>query len=444
MARLPRVTQKIFAGSASNNGVFGSAQAGTKVLSNVLATLMGLSAWDNGWVDAIMGSSKFPPLEEFQALTYIQTTQLAYLLQQGIAEYDSGTTYWAKNIVCKAGTYELYGSVTNSNVGNALSDPTNWLFLGDLSTIAQVENIYTGGTSTGSANAQVVSTLSPSSGFSLSNNGATVIFTAGFDNSSSCTANLGGTGATVIKKDTGSGLAVLTGGEIRAGNTVYLTVNTAASCLVLGAGIGLGVLASMGIGTNLENDGSGNLRLSTTASLATGVTAVTQSALDNSTKVATTFYADRVANIPYLHVREEETANTPGGTFTSGAWRTRTLNTVVTNTITGASLASNQITLPNGTYEFRAAAPAQNVSGHIAKLKNITSSADIITGSTASTNTGVTTNSLVCGQFTVSGGAKVFEIQHQCNTTGATNGFGAAANIGVTEVYTEVEIWKIA
>ncbi len=40
-----------------------------------------------------------------------------------------------------------------------------------------------------------------------------------------------------------------------------------------------------------------------------------------------------------FHVRDEQLQNTAGGTFTSGAWRTRTLNTVKTNTIGGASLS---------------------------------------------------------------------------------------------------------
>lgn len=48
---------------------------------------------------------------------------------------------------------------------------------------------------------------------------------------------------------------------------------------------------------------------------------------------------------------------THGGTFTAGAWRTRDLNTVLTNTISGASLSNNQITLPAGKYYVEASAP---------------------------------------------------------------------------------------
>ena len=58
-----------------------------------------------------------------------------------------------------------------------------------------------------------------------------------------------------------------------------------------------------------------------------------------------------------LHVRDEKSNGTAGGGFTSGSFQTRTLNTVMTNEISGASLASNQITLPSGTLALSSANP---------------------------------------------------------------------------------------
>jgi hypothetical protein len=139
MAKIPRVTQPIFAGSAANNGQFGSAQAATFVLSNDLATLMSLPAYAQGWLLSVLGGDKFPPLEELQALSYIETTQLAYIFQEGIVEYDAGTTYWLESIVKKPGTFQLFGSLTNANVGNALpvapASNANWKYLCDLSAL---------------------------------------------------------------------------------------------------------------------------------------------------------------------------------------------------------------------------------------------------------------------------------------------------------------------
>ena len=146
MARLPRVTQKIFAGSATNNGVFGSAQAATFTLSNVLATIMGLAAWGQGWLSAVIGGSKFPPLEEFQAVEYVHSSQIAYLLQQGISEYDAGTTYFANNICVNGGTLNLYASAVDNNTGNALTNPAYWNYLGNLSSLGQSVLITASGT----------------------------------------------------------------------------------------------------------------------------------------------------------------------------------------------------------------------------------------------------------------------------------------------------------
>lgn len=159
-------------------------------------------------------------------------------------------------------------------------------------------------------------------------------------------------------------------------------------------------------------------------------------------------YSDPVASTPafegsHLHIQDQKTANTDGGTFTSAAWRTRDLNTVVTNQITGASLATNQITLPAGTYEIDAVAPAVSVLQHKAKLRNITDSSDVILGTSELAINNGGNCSRVMGRFTIAG-AKVFELQHQCNTTAATSGFGSKSNFSVIEVYSDVRIWKVA
>src|SRR5262245_39269025 len=82
---------------------------------------------------------------------------------------------------------------------------------------------------------------------------------------------------------------------------------------------------------------------------------------------------------PYLCLRDEKPSGTNGGAFTSGAWRTRTLNTVVANEV-GATLSSNQITLSAGTWRTHIEAPAFTVNDHQVRLQNITSGATIIEG----------------------------------------------------------------
>jgi hypothetical protein len=147
-----------------------------------------------------------------------------------------------------------------------------------------------------------------------------------------------------------------------------------------------------------------------------------------------------------LIIRDEKTTNTAGGTFTSGAWQTRTLNTVHSKTgifaaMADASiLATNQITLPAGTYRVLIFCPAQNVNAHKARLQNITDGTRTLIGMSAHAGAtgGVGTSAVISGRFTITA-QKVFEVQHQATTTRATDGFGLASNFD-TEIYTTVEI----
>jgi len=140
-----------------------------------------------------------------------------------------------------------------------------------------------------------------------------------------------------------------------------------------------------------------------------------------------------------LIVTHEEAQNVGGGNLTAGAWNTVTINTVRTNTISGASLAANRITLPAGTYEIDALCQALDTNRNQGRLFNITDNAVVLIGSSA---IGVVTpghgESAIRGQFTIAG-TKVFEIQQNCQTTSATNGQGIAANL-TTEVYLQVTI----
>lgn len=144
----------------------------------------------------------------------------------------------------------------------------------------------------------------------------------------------------------------------------------------------------------------------------------------------------------YALLRDEKAANTDGGTFTSGAWQTRTLNTEAFDPDGIVSLASNQFTLQAGSYWLLARAPANLVNSHTAKIANITDTVDAIIGAAADCRAGgVQTDSIVTGRVTIDA-AKVFELRHRCATTRATDGFGASNNFAVVEVYAEVQIWR--
>lgn len=148
----------------------------------------------------------------------------------------------------------------------------------------------------------------------------------------------------------------------------------------------------------------------------------------------------------FVVAREEQTSGTSGGTPSAGSsWLTRVLNTLAVNTITGASLSSNQITLPAGTYQVHASGPAYRVDLHKARLYNVTGSAVLIVGTSEySINDPAVgaTRSFVRGVFTLSGTSAIR--LEQFFQTAVANGQGRATSAsGVVEVYSEILIEKV-
>ena len=129
MAKIQRKAQKIFAGNAnaSEIAVFGSMKTGTPVYSSDIETLQS-TAYGLGWDDALL-ADKAPYLEEMNGVQYGLSSQIAYLLQEGISEYDSNTTYYKNSVVKdpnESNEVALYRSLTNDNTGNPLTDTVNW------------------------------------------------------------------------------------------------------------------------------------------------------------------------------------------------------------------------------------------------------------------------------------------------------------------------------
>jgi hypothetical protein len=148
---------------------------------------------------------------------------------------------------------------------------------------------------------------------------------------------------------------------------------------------------------------------------------------------------------PYILLQDQTAGN--GGTFTSGSWQTRILTTTVIDTDSIlVSLSSNQFTLPAGTYDIHATAPAFQVDHHQTRLRNVSDSSTVLTGSTCFCRAGGVgqddlTHSILVGRFTITA-QKTFELQHQCATTKTLNGFGTGGGFG-TEVFSEVELIQV-
>ena len=237
-----------------------------------------------------------------------------------------------------------------------------------------------------------------------------------------------------LKGNAGAG----TGDLLAANNLSELTDKPTARSI-----LGLGSLATKATAAFTDLDPAAVITSSETIASNNNDTSIPTSA-------AVKAYADGVgfSAQQFMHVRDEKASGTDGGTFTSGSYLTRTLNTVKSNSISGASLSANQIILPAGTYYFEIHAPAFYVNLHKAKLYNVTDSADAIIGliaqcGSSSGSAAVASHAVVMGRVTIAG-TKTFEVRHRSSISKSINGFGMATNFGDIEVYTDVKIWKIS
>jgi len=117
----------------------------------------------------------------------------------------------------------------------------------------------------------------------------------------------------------------------------------------------------------------------------------------------------------------------------------------MTNEISGASLTSNQIILPSGTYFINARANARAADRNKTRLRNITDSTDTIIGSNQynTTGTGEQNDSTINGRFIITA-QKTFELQSRVTNSQGTDGYGLACSFSDVEVFAEAMIWKVA
>lgn len=124
-------------------------------------------------------------------------------------------------------------------------------------------------------------------------------------------------------------------------------------------------------------------------------------------------------------VQDQKANGTDGGTYTSGAWRTRDMNTEVYDPGGHVAVASNQITFQPGAYFGIAISPAGFVELHKCRVYDTTNTAELGRGmSFASTGGGQHDMPAIAPFFLDIGSAAAIEVQGWCQTTRATNGFG--------------------
>jgi hypothetical protein len=141
-------------------------------------------------------------------------------------------------------------------------------------------------------------------------------------------------------------------------------------------------------------------------------------------------------------IRDFKATSSNGGTFTSGAWRQRDLNTLDDYDSIGISLSANQFTLPSGTYIIAINAPAFTVNAHQVRLLNVTTSGIIAYGTSENAPSNVSSISQLITKFTINS-SNTYRVEHRCQSTRTTNGFGIANGFGGGEIYTMVEITRL-
>lgn len=144
----------------------------------------------------------------------------------------------------------------------------------------------------------------------------------------------------------------------------------------------------------------------------------------------------------YIMIQDQKAQNTVAGTFTSGAWRKRDLNTTVVDDDSNVvSLSSSVLVLVAGTYRVKARCPAYACGQHQTRLQNTTDATTLVLGGSSYTAaaTDATGWAHLDGEFTI-GASKNIELQHYCNSSGD---FGVRANI-TTEVFSILELIRTA
>jgi len=155
-------------------------------------------------------------------------------------------------------------------------------------------------------------------------------------------------------------------------------------------------------------------------------------------------------NFQYAQFRNQQASGSGSGeTLSASAWTQRALNTTAFNTIVGATLSANQISLPAGTYQVTAVADAQANSGvtsigHTLRVRDVTNSATLVVGPASAADTSGT-QFLVCqanlqGRFVLAG---TTTIEVDSWVSAAASGNAGTPATGEANVFVDIYLSKI-
>jgi hypothetical protein len=152
-----------------------------------------------------------------------------------------------------------------------------------------------------------------------------------------------------------------------------------------------------------------------------------------------------IPNKTQVAIFQEQKANGSNvGNASTGAWTKRTLDTTVTNGITGCSISSSVISLPAGSYTIQSEAPFYNTSMTTTRLRDTTNGVTLVTGTACLADDRYQTqvNLLLRGYFTLTGTTNI-ELQYYASSNYNANSLGVAMTNGSTEIYANIMIQKV-
>lgn len=130
MSKLERKNHKVFGINATETkvGQFGSANATTKIATKDVEKIQALDAWEQGWEAGAVGNNRYPTQQERTGVDYEHSYQIGYILQEGIPEWNKDTRYNKGSIVkvYNGTTLQIYVSLVDDNLNNAVTDITKW------------------------------------------------------------------------------------------------------------------------------------------------------------------------------------------------------------------------------------------------------------------------------------------------------------------------------
>ena len=229
---------------------------------------------------------------------------------------------------------------------------------------------------------------------------------------------------------------------------------------IVGAGFTVdnsGVSITAGVGTFSSLQGSGaNLTSLPAAQLTASLPAISAANCTNipAANITGTLPAISGANLTgisaglfssYAVLMDVRSEGQDGGTFTSGQWQVRDLNTEYYDPDGIVTLSSNIFVLQAGYYFIRFSAPAKRVDKHKCVLFRESGTQTIFAqGSSEDSETGnnFQTRSMGVWRGQISGTVNL-QIRHRCTSTRSSDGLGQNMGAG-DELYTIVEIFKEA